>query len=228
MTTELRCEYCLVLFAEPQAKSPPIRCGRCAKRGKPNACVYHPAPLTKAQSRAQPPNKKRKTLSTAPSLVSSSQNPVLKSARRGFLGPTSFSAIFTENNHNLEANEEDLEQLPIVQENISKGAEIISILVEDLAVMRKLMLYRSQVQLSFLPHKIGQLWYEGFPRNLRTTDELRNASWSVWQNTVRPMQIAPDTTMIDWAKQCTGSGLRWEVIGLVGVSLRLVSLCSDI
>lgn len=153
-------------------------------------------------------------------LFSPSQSASLEARQKAFLGPTSFSAIFSENDHNLETVDQEIEHLPVVQENISWGAHVISIIVSDLALCWKLHVRRSRMQLgfSFVPAQVYRIWYDGVPSDVQTSDAIRNTSWQIWQNTMRPMQIPPDMSILQWAEQSTGRNLRWEVIGLVRIS----------
>jgi hypothetical protein len=72
---------------------------------------------------------------------------------------------------------------------------------------------------------ISELWHY-----LRTTlqdvpqgQRLQHLSRLVWRNTYKQMHVSASTTIEDWARQATGSNLRWETVGLLfsAVGLRV-------
>ena len=176
-------------------------CGRCARRGKPDQCIYHPAPLTKPRNSPGPgpqgtskPSSRASTVAPYPSaaperlqsgLISppasnetQQQGPIrqldrgssdhqsatrplgvhsvipspveerigssavsynspesgmsFREGKVGFLGPTSYSAIFTENSSSLgivEQDEVDDRALPpVTVDKIKQGAEVLALL----------------------------------------------------------------------------------------------------
>jgi hypothetical protein len=72
---------------------------------------------------------------------------------------------------------------------------------------------------------ISELWHY-----MRTTlqdvpqgQRLQHLSRLVWRNTYKQMHVSASTTIEDWARQATGSNLRWETVGLLfsAVGLRV-------
>lgn len=143
----------------------------------------------------------------------------------GFLGPTSYSAVFTENSGSLgilEQEEVDDQHLaPISAEKINQGAEV-------LALLRDMPLYERFTQRFFemcdgilVPYpayriwvddlwtEFGQLLASGGPEQLRSLSEL------VWRNTRRPLNVHGSMSAQEWARSVTGRGLRWEVVGTI-------------
>ncbi|KAF7196321.1 hypothetical protein HII31_02388, partial [Pseudocercospora fuligena] len=228
-------------------------CGRCARRGKADQCIYHPAPLTKPRTDTpgigphrtagstprlstigpyptpsienkqnglvSPPSSTgtqqgkesafRVSTSQAASLGQRSVLPsptvpmaptpggeskhssgasasyaspesamsFIRDGRTGFLGPTSYSAVYTENSSILQTPDvEDPPDLPsLPADKIQQG----------------------------------------------NSEQMRSLSELVWRNTRRPMRVHGSMTAREWAKSASGRNLRWEVVGVV---LSLVGL----
>ena len=267
-------------------------CGRCARRNKPDQCIYHPAPLTKPRtspgasspgSSLPPPSRGAAAVepyptwthlsrtntglvsppssngvlrqdhpsfrpSAAPSMpqtpvddrrnssftnsapvCTESGSMTFREGKVGFLGPTSYSAVFTENpgslgiEHDISDEPHDMSQLPpISPEKIQQGAEVLALL-RDMPLYEKLNqrlfdicdgivvgqpIFRIWVDEMW--SEFGQILTEGKPEQLRSLSEL------VWRNTRRPMKVNGQMTAREWAKSASGRNLRWEIVGLVG------------
>lgn len=143
----------------------------------------------------------------------------------GFLGPTSYNAVFTENPQSLgimEAEEEDLPSLPpLPAEKIDAGAEVLALL-RDIPLYEKftqrwfdlcdgivVMQPAYRIWIDELWTEWGKLLTEGKP------DQLRSLSDLVWRNTRRPMKVHGQMTAREWAKSASGRGLRWEIVGII-------------
>ncbi|EMC94082.1 hypothetical protein BAUCODRAFT_36555 [Baudoinia panamericana UAMH 10762] len=278
-------------------------CGRCARRNKPEQCIYHPAPLTKPRGpestgvqKSKPPSRSATTVPYQPSypattydrplsgLVSppgstgvgaqqhdhSAFRPVnrpstgrnaiiqppppvmaptptsgedrrtsssasyaspegsmsFREGKIGFLGPTSYSSIFTENPASLGPGEneavEDTPNLPPVSaESIKSGAEILALL-RDIPLYEKftqrwfdlcegilVMQPAYRIWIDELWSEFGRLLVQGNPEQLRSLSEL------VWRNTRKPMKIHGNMTAREWAKAASGRNLRWEIVGII-------------
>lgn len=163
-----------------------------------------------------------------------SQETPFRDYRTRFLGPTSYSAVYTENPsilHTLGVEEQpNLEAIP--GEKLQQGAEILSML-RDIPTYRKftsrwfeltdgIIVMQPVIRIWFddLWTEFGSILEEGRPEKLLGLSEL------VWQNTRQPMSMHGSMTAREWARSATGRNLRWEVvgallslIGLVAVSL---------
>ncbi|KAK5109875.1 hypothetical protein LTR62_006482 [Meristemomyces frigidus] len=279
-------------------------CQRCAKRNKPDQCVYHPAPLTKPRGsptlsgekthtthRASPypttrPGRRHSGLVSPPSSTGTTTHhptafhpvtsvtidqlpdlPPLKPAlaslssedtrisssisvvntessmsyrerKVGFLGPTSYSAIFTENQASLGASDpEDLfdpepsETLPISPEKIQRGADV-------LAMLRDIPLYEKFMQRFYdlcdgilVMQPAHRLWVDDLWAEFSSLliegrpDQLRSLSELVWRNTLTPMKLHGQMTSQEWAKSASGRCLRWEVVGSILTHTGLTAIC---
>lgn len=152
-----------------------------------------------------------------------------RDSRTGFLGPTSYAAVYTENSSILNTPDvEDAPDLPPISgDKLQQGAEVLSML-RDIPIYRRFTdrwfetcdgiiviqpVFR--IWLDDLWSEFGQVLEEGHPERLLSLSEL------VWRNTRRPMKVHGTMTAREWAKSASGRNLRWEV---VGVLLSLVGL----
>lgn len=143
----------------------------------------------------------------------------------GFLGPTSYSAVFTENLDSLRGLEQEEidDQLPapVSQNNINQGAEVLALL-KDMQIFKRFsqrffeMCDGILVAESAYRIWVDDLWAE-FGTVLATgkMEELRGLSELVWRNTKCPPKTHGNMSAREWAKSATGHGLRWEVIGII-------------
>jgi hypothetical protein len=156
-----------------------------------------------------------------------------RDSKTGFLGPTSYSAVFTENPGSLSVitepydAEESSHLPPVSAEKIQQGAEVLSML-RDIPIYQRFTqrwfdlsdgivvlqpIYR--IWIDELWSEFGRLLQESNPEQLRSLSEL------VWRNTRKPMKIHGNMTAREWAKAASGRNLRWEVVGVI---LSLVGL----
>jgi hypothetical protein len=152
----------------------------------------------------------------------------------GFLGPTSFSAIFLEN-HESSNIPESLNELsagrePVVvsDADLHQGAEVLLVFLRCLPLCPKLhrRLY-STWDIGVVYETLVKIWYTG-GRQLfdgvdaqaiesELLDDCRAVSETIWQNSNTEDAIDENTTMQHWAESFTGHQLRWEVIGTVSL-----------
>lgn len=157
-----------------------------------------------------------------------------RDSRHGFLGPTAYSAVYTENSESLrlsELEESDTAPLPPVPlDKIQAGAEVLALLTD---MPRYMSLAQRWFDLcdgfiimqSVFRCWIDDLWSEHGPVLIAARgDQLRSLSEMVWRNTRKPMPVHGQMTAIEWAKAATGRNLRWEVVGLILSHLGLVAV----
>lgn len=172
-----------------------------------------------------PAEDKRTRTSSSASYASPEGSMSFRETKVGFLGPTSYNAVFTENPQSLgimEAEEEDLPSLPpLPAEKIDAGAEVLALL-RDIPLYEKftqrwfdlcdgivVMQPAYRIWIDELWTEWGKLLTEGKP------DQLRSLSDLVWRNTRRPMKVHGQMTAREWAKSASGRGLRWEIVGII-------------
>ncbi len=154
-----------------------------------------------------------------------------RDSKTGFLGPTSYNAVFAENAGSLsviiEPYEGEDELPPVSAEKIQEGAEVLSML-RDIPIYQRFTQRWFDICDGIVVTKpvyrlwIEELWSE-FGRLLQdgNPDQLRSLSELVWRNTRRPMKVHAGTTAREWARAASGRNLRWEVVGVI---LSLVGL----
>ncbi|KAJ5591965.1 uncharacterized protein N7459_002334 [Penicillium hispanicum] len=206
-------------------------CGRCVRRSRQNLCLYHPAPLT----RADLPRARQK--STHVELHDGcgiwSQKKVSVSTP-GFLGHTSYSDVFTDNGSDILTGglASSINQLPFDAQRVQLGARA-------LLLLKYLPLCRAIVTARF---KVWKGWTLGWPITdmiLTVTEEAWQAlqqeasdehkralllSRRLFEKSAHPMEIHATTSWSEFAAITAG---RWETIGLlftvVGLAMEFVS-----
>lgn len=76
----------------------------------------------------------------------------------------------------------------------------------------------------YLPSMM-KTWLQELKANHGTTlskhapaERKRNLCESIWENTQTPIPVDDNITVSEWSTRVTGSGLRWEVLGLIAVT----------
>jgi hypothetical protein len=150
----------------------------------------------------------------------------------GYLGPTSFSAIFLEN-HESSNIPESLKELsagpePVVvsDADLDQGAEVLLVFWRCLPLCSKVHrgLYAAW-DVGVVFESLVEIWcdeanqlFDGAnaqSSEVALSEKCRAVSRSVWQNSSREDLIDESVTMQLWARGFTGYQLRWEVIGTV-------------
>ncbi|PPJ54981.1 hypothetical protein CBER1_05643 [Cercospora berteroae] len=152
-----------------------------------------------------------------------------RDSKTGYLGATSYSAVYEENSSILQTPEVDeARDLPVTSaEKIQQGAQILSML-KDLPVYREYMgRWFELCDGLVIMQPIFKIWIDelwtGFGDVLAEgkTEQLLALSELVWINTRQSMKVHGDMTAREWSKSASGQHLRWEVVGII---LSLVGL----
>nr|POF19908.1 hypothetical protein CFP56_52157 [Quercus suber] len=212
------------------------RCGRCTRRGKAGQCTYVVAPMSKRRA-GDKESIETPSLSTNASRTTkqhSNGSDGESSKPRGaigFLGPTSFSAVFEQD----QGNRNEIKAIgtrsarPIQAMSASyihKGSQVIMLLLRNLP-----MYQRAGRRLEYMwdagivSRPLFQLWHEeiltSFGHVVSTSTDMhekcQELSKMVWQNTRRPVDVNEQMTMEEYARFFTGLNLRWEVVGICEV-----------
>lgn len=176
----------------------------------------------------------RRTSSSAS--FASPESMSFRDSKTGFLGPTSYSAVFTENPQSLSVitepyeGEESQRLPPVPAEKIQQGAEV-------LAMLRDMPIYKRFTQRWFdmtdsiiVTRPVFQLWmdelWSEFGRLLQEgdADQLRSLSEMVWRNTRRPLKVHGQISAAEWARSASGRCLRWEVVGIILSMVGLIAV----
>ena len=234
-------------------------CGRCRRRRVPESCVYHPAPMTNGQ-RPSPPSTiashslqdeqnfhrlptasaSSKDFYTSPSLledkVPDSSPPV-----PGFLGPTSYSAVFTEGQSHLSKEDGKLSNEINVRGwqssvpprwdsgKIKEGAEVL-LLLADLSKHKSILNRRDAMCLSDYTHYISDC-IALIPSTLKDSHGqqrcLTTLSHNVFTRTSAPFLIDANMSLREYPSFLMGENLCWETVGLMLSALGLSAVLMD-
>lgn len=176
---------------------------------------------------APTPSDERRTSTSTPCLSPDERSMSYREGKVGFLGPTSYSAIFTENPLSLgdsvpdDIPDDGPDLAPVPADRIQQGAEILALL-RDIPLYEKftqrwfdlcdgvlVMQPAYRIWIDELWSEFGRLLVEGKPDQLRSLSEL------VWRNTRKPMKVHGQMTIQEWAKSASGRNLRWEIVGII-------------
>ena len=161
----------------------------------------------------------------------------------GFLGSTSFSAVYAEKgleglrptlSEHINSIPDDHQPLyaPDRDSQIAKGVVCLQV-IEDLPLFELLMeQWRNPSPLSVMNHLIIPCL-----RSLKTElyDKLLNAEPGLWgqmlthyskllfKNSLKPIVTSRNSTIEQYAEQFTGENLRWEAVGIFFTSVGLAA-----
>ena len=149
----------------------------------------------------------------------------VKEDKVGFLGSSSYYAVFTENktSFGIDATEDeqnDTSSLPISEEQIHRGAQILA-LFRDIRVFEVFLQRRFEFADGItVIRPVYGLWIDGIIQeydellsNHQRVEDLYGLSELVWRNTQRPVPVTGNTSTLQWAALHTGKNLRWETVG---------------
>lgn len=157
------------------------------------------------------------------------------------MGPTAYSAVYTENPGSLSIAEPDVatstddpSYLPALSaEKIQEGANILAML-KDLPLYRRLTQRRFDLYGGIIvPRPVFQIWVDDLWAEFGPVlsdcdpDQLLRLSEMVFRNTRRPFKTHGRMNATDWAKAASGRNVRWEVIGIVISLVGLVAVNLD-
>lgn len=238
-------------------------CGRCARRNRSDQCIYHPAPLTKAKSSSNGtgpignetsgPGHESPLNATEENLISSAtassdlylsangsprrRSPVRTDPKvsHGFLGPTSYSAIFSENQNTIDLGS-DLngslltDRNSVTRDRICKGAEVLLLLNNSALISKFIDRWFAICEGLTIPEGIMKQWvsemYSVHKKAIKSNDvnQLEELSEKIWNNTLKPLTFDKDISPAEWARLSSGANLRWEVVALVLTHAALLCL----
>ena len=234
-------------------------CGRCRRRRVPESCVYHPAPMTNGQ-RSSPSStmashslEGEQNLHQVPTASASSRDydaslslledrvPDSSPPVPGFLGPTSYSAVFTEGQSHLSKEDGKLtneinirgwrSSLPPRWDSgkIKEGAEVLSLLAE-VSKYKSILNRRDEMCLSDYTHYISDC-IALIPATLKDSHGqpwcLTTLSQNVFTRTSTPCLLEANMSLRDYPSFLMGENLCWETVGLMLSALGLSAVLRD-
>ncbi|KAK4995234.1 hypothetical protein LTR28_000593 [Elasticomyces elasticus] len=155
----------------------------------------------------------------------------------GFLGATSSSAIFAEDQANLGMEVSDCKMecsaspaSTVASEKVQKGAELLLLLKHMTLFNRFTRRWFDLCEGVVVSEPLYRIWTESLSSALddllahaRNSEDLLGLSELVWRNTHGPLTFTGTTTAREWADQATGKKLRWEIVGIVVSMVGLIS-----
>lgn len=161
--------------------------------------------------------------------------------KQGFLGSSSYSAVFTENRASLgidaATDQERLSPSPPVSvshDQIHRGAEVLSHFHDlptlDLFLNRWFDKWSSTGEAVGIVRPVYRLWFDEIVREFnpllstyRQIEELYPLSELIWRNTQAPVKYDGNTTTMQWARLHTGQNLRWETLAAITAKIGTIS-----
>lgn len=236
-------------------------CGRCSRRRAPERCVYHPAPMSNAQrpspssTRESQPvredhdgNQRQPTKyfaghdsNTSPprlkDRITESSPPV-----SGFLGPTSYSAVFTEGQSHIRIENNKLSgeidtrgwqptKLPCWDSSkVTEGAEVLSLLA-NLSRYEPTLNRWFEVQcLAAITFYIREC-IARIPPDLKDSqgrsESLTTWSHKIFLGTSTPYSSDANISLREYSSFLMGENLSWETVGLMLTTLGLSAISMD-
>ncbi|KAL3429951.1 hypothetical protein BDV09DRAFT_31436 [Aspergillus tetrazonus] len=226
-------------------------CGRCIAKNITQRCFYHPAPMTKdaSQLRSQRPAKRPRTessLTPSPESTSASgtayasasastvqyglrleaadQRP---STTPGYLGSTSFSAVFSEHRANISFEEGNHAPDGVLSKltdryRLESGLEVIKFLYRNNIweiLIRKfyaghLMAVVSNLIIRAIIISLRRI-FDAIDREEDVEKQLRDLVQRIFQSSAHPLTSHASMTVEEYFASFTDENLRWEVVGLV-------------
>lgn len=234
-------------------------CGRCQRRRVPGKCVYHPAPMTHSQQQSlilreeSPlmPNNPRSSQhglsvpianhNDLPSLLNGTSDATSPPVP-GFLGPTSFSAVFTEGESNTGLKEKDANReinirgwqspnLPSWDSaKLREGIEVLELL-RDLEMYEPALQRWYQVEHSFPTVTFARECIALLPPDLKTKTKhgrpLGIVASKIFARTSTPSVLKADITMKEYPLFLMGNNMSWEIIGIILTVAGLSAIAMD-
>lgn len=226
-------------------------CSRCVRRKIPSSCVYNGADKqtvrpnnevsqtilgsgTPPNPQAPAPNTESITLEV--SETASPPDPLFGGSS-GFLGPTSFSAVFLENSSGLlTPNSGSIvvpprsKEISVDGESVRLGASILEEVPDQTTCTILFTRYkhaRTAMGDLGLEHCVTSLWGtfgQQLSSNTRRASNLESVSRLITQNSATPLETGEDFK--DWLDAITGPRIRWEAMGILFTAWAYGSLSS--
>lgn len=151
----------------------------------------------------------------------------------GFQGPTSHFTILTEGLGILEPDPTALETMEqqqdivVTNSRIDQGCRVLSFFSNKSMINRFISRWHEACEGSeglvispIMKEWLHQLWL--FHEDTLTSQDpikIRKLSERIWRNTLSPLEFDGSTTAKEWARLGSGLNLRWEVLGLISLSM---------
>jgi hypothetical protein len=155
----------------------------------------------------------------------------------GFLGSTSYSAVFEQDLESFGVPTADLHTqdvvptVPVASEKLLRGCKVLAIFKDNSLVNRFMNKYfeinDNSGEVAIFP--IIRLWLREIWSHHRETlrdqvpEKVYRLCERIWKNTQSPLEFDGNTSPANWASLSTGHNLRWEVVGLIIAEIGLAA-----
>ncbi|KAI1099833.1 hypothetical protein F4804DRAFT_68203 [Jackrogersella minutella] len=147
---------------------------------------------------------------------------------QGFLGETSYIAIFEDGLGSSSIHGPDLEsshvqKVKLSHDRITQGCKVLGFLKDNSMLIRLVSRWYEVCEdegcICIEPIMKEWLWglwpHHGDVLREQNPEKIHRLCGLVWRNTQTPLTFNKSTTAAQWARSATGPNLRWEVIGLI-------------
>ena len=228
------------------------KCGRCLQRRIQHRCIYHPAPLTKKIDVSE--NIERTHSPNVQTIAGVGKDPIewigpelhihvptpdaerIAGDEHLYLGPTSYSAVFHENDLGPTCEDFSEQTAPTIHseyglakpvnrgkcnleshEHVNQGIRILQRFPDKTLCNRLLERYFDVCDV-LLPepliyHLTESIWttYGSYLKEPRQNDQLSKISRELCATAMIPLSTASSTE--EWIESVSGRRLRWEMLG---------------
>lgn len=236
-------------------------CGRCQRRRASERCIYHPAPMSNGQrpspssSREYRPVREHdqnhyRQAATSPLSHHTNASQQLPGDRMkdgsptvsGFLGPTSYSAVFTEgqsqirmenNKSNGEVNHGDWQPPTLPgwdSSRVKEGAEVLSLLANLSryeATMNRWFEVQCLAAITIYIRECIALLPLDLKDSQGRSKSLKNWSHKIFLRTSTPYSLDGPISLREYSSVLMGENFSWETVGLMLTTLGLSAMSMD-
>ncbi|KAL4945160.1 hypothetical protein BDV06DRAFT_47990 [Aspergillus oleicola] len=211
-------------------------CGRCSAKNIVQRCFYHPAPMTKQDTPQRPPTK-RPRAESANNSVSPSSAPASApqyalgvterpSTTPGYLGSTSFSAVFSEHRTDISFEEgiclkEGIFATLDDRHRLESGLEVLKFLYRDPICDTLIRRFYAGHIMAAVPSLLMEAIVtstrkvlDGFDRSRNVERQLQDLALQIFRNSAHPLSTHGLMTVDEYFASFTNKNLRWEAIGI--------------
>ncbi|KAJ4422207.1 hypothetical protein N0V82_003177 [Gnomoniopsis sp. IMI 355080] len=122
------------------------------------------------------------------------------------------------------------QDITITNSRITEGCQILAFFANQSLITRFMSKYHEACNedSGILLASILRVWLQQIyfcHSDTLTTQEpvkIRKLSERIWRNTLTPLEFDRNTSAVEWAKLSSGVSLRWEVLGLIALSIGMV------
>ncbi|KAL3453951.1 hypothetical protein BJX65DRAFT_80567 [Aspergillus insuetus] len=223
-------------------------CGRCIAKNRTQGCFYHPAPMTKQATASQTrPVKRPRTESSnsSPSSVSAAEFSGLRvpsqppSVTPGYLGSTSFSAVFSEHRTDISFEEDNAANSgalakPLDRFRLQSALEVLKFLHQSTICDSLIRQFYAGHLMAAISNIIMEAILQSLRRVLDSLDpgenlesQLQNLAYQIFRSSAHPLTAHSSMTVEEYCASFTGENLRWEAVGIVLATSGIALLSSS-